>query len=415
MDKIINHTGSYDHLKEVLYEFYKQEIKIMTVCGVDALLWCKEFYRNGLICVVNRSADYDYESIIKKLNENQHNHIELVESELVDLSSTKIRLWIKDPSNYEKELSTALHPPVLSFLKKIKADKDQFLNGFEYYQEKFKSLKALKLDIKDINLTDSYYFGYGYSAKVRNAKFKDNIVALKEFSFYKDAMIRKACFNREFRILSTLSSNNIINCYGWTEKPESNIILLVLELATADMKKILPYFHTDPSTLLWCIGHMSKSVIQALKILKEWNIYHRDIMLTNILWCGDTMDISQITKETFSYGNIKLCDFGLSKFQDDPPVFSGWVIRRSPQMVLNRFHYCYWCDLYLFGLTIWEAWTGIDLSTLGIPKDQAKCFIFCGWKPPIQSFPEKLQVLLNTCWAHDNNFSLDHISHLLPQ
>jgi len=176
------------------------------------------------------------------------------------------------------------------------------------------------------------------------------------------------------------------------------------------MRNILPPIRSNPTTLYKYICHMSRSVFHALKALKQWNIYHRDIMLSNILWCSDIKNF-----RTIENVNIKLCDFGLAKFQDEPPVRCGWTIRRPAQIIINRFHYCHCCDLYMFGLTIWEAWSGIELSSLDLSKEESKSFIYCGWKPPIKSFPQELQTLLEACWAHDPECSLDSLGSLLPK
>jgi len=288
----------------------------------------------------------------------------------------------------------------------LKELKSKYNTGDTYYEKQF--LCADKApELSQDNILDQRYINEGYTAQIKSGLYQGNAIAMKEYSFLKNKKFKQTCFYRETIVLSTISSPNIIKCYGWISGPESRY--LVLELGKMDMTLALSRLRlSNPSSLITCISYLTLSIIKALQVLLQHNIYHRDIMLSNILWFGDPG--SSMTQESFLSGTIKLCDFGLSKFKDDPPVRCGWPIRLPPQIIVNQYHYCHHCDYYLLGLTVWEAWSDIPLPSLRGQIPNAKQLIFMGWTPPLQSFPNELQEFLKACWRHEE--TLENLHYL---
>nr|TKS15245.1 mitogen-activated protein kinase kinase kinase 1-like [Populus alba] len=102
----------------------------------------------------------------------------------------------------------------------------------------------------------------------------------------------------EIAILKRLDHENIILYYGTDEDEEK--LYMFLELVShgtlEQAYKNCPFKESQ-------VSHYTRQILQGLKYLHGCNVIHRDLKCANIL----------VTES----GNIKLADFGLSKFMED--------------------------------------------------------------------------------------------------
>nr|TKS15244.1 mitogen-activated protein kinase kinase kinase 1-like [Populus alba] len=100
------------------------------------------------------------------------------------------------------------------------------------------------------------------------------------------------------RVLKRLDHENIIQYYGTDEDEEKLYIFLELvSHGTLEQAyKNCPFKESQ-------VSHYTRQILQGLKYLHGCNVIHRDLKCANIL----------VTES----GNIKLADFGLSKFMED--------------------------------------------------------------------------------------------------
>ncbi|KAL3567444.1 hypothetical protein D5086_030095 [Populus alba] len=108
----------------------------------------------------------------------------------------------------------------------------------------------------------------------------------------------------EIAILKRLDHENIILYYGTDEDEEK--LYMFLELVShgtlEQAYKNCPFKESQ-------VSHYTRQILQGLKYLHGCNVIHRDLKCANIL----------VTES----GNIKLADFGLSKFMEDASKFFG--------------------------------------------------------------------------------------------
>lgn len=102
----------------------------------------------------------------------------------------------------------------------------------------------------------------------------------------------------EISILAGLDHENIIQYYGTDEDEEKLYIFLEL-VSHGTLEQAYQNCPFKESQ----VSHYTRQILQGLKYLHGCNVIHRDLKCANIL----------VTE----FGNIKLADFGLSKFMED--------------------------------------------------------------------------------------------------
>jgi len=230
----------------------------------------------------------------------------------------------------------------------------------------------------------------GQPVAVKMYKSNDELSGFLEESFF-----------REMKALSELRNvNNVVNCHGvglW-----NNNFFLVLEKANYNVVTLIDRSRDGEEYFYKCIYYTCLNVVKALQQIEERGILHRDIRGSNLLWFGDHVD----ARTNFLNGTVKLCDFGLcKKIEDSQPFVCGYLFRYPEQVITDTSHFCTLCDIYMFGITMWEiCCCGVELCDFyrfGIDLKKLDTNVVTSWRPPVEKLPSKLAQFLLLCWSHD--------------
>jgi len=125
---------------------------------------------------------------------------------------------------------------------------------------------------------------------------KGSFFAVKEVSLSDKKGL--GLLRNEIAILKRLDHENIIQYYG-TDRDEEKLYMFLELVSHGTLEqayKTCPFKESQ-------VSHYTRQILQGLKYLHGCNVIHRDLKCANIL----------VTE----FGNIKLADFGLSKFMED--------------------------------------------------------------------------------------------------
>lgn len=141
--------------------------------------------------------------------------------------------------------------------------------------------------------------------------------------------------------------------------------------------------------------NFGKQVAQGLQYLhSEKNIVHRDLKPQNILLTADASPV------------LKITDFGLSRVMQathfSTAHVAGTEIYMAPEQHAGERQLTEKCDIYAWGLILWELWTGRP-PLVGAPGgDYPRLVVQEGRRPQLPvDMPQWLKALLTDCWARD--------------
>jgi eukaryotic-like serine/threonine-protein kinase len=172
---------------------------------------------------------------------------------------------------------------------------------------------------------------------------------------------RLARFEREAKVLASLSHPNIAAIHGFEEADGSRF--LVMELARGE--DLADRLSRGPIPVEEAIG-IAKQIAGALEAAHEQGIVHRDLKPANVVVRDD--------------GHVKVLDFGLAKaFQGDGSgqevgssatmmspamtqqgIILGTAAYMSPEQARGK-HIDKRADIWAFGVVLWEMLTGTRL------------------------------------------------------
>lgn len=184
----------------------------------------------------------------------------------------------------------------------------------------------------------------------RYHKPSGNFMAIKSIhlpysKYNKEYNDRKSRLKREVDLHLTLRENkcdHIVKFYGiCIDKSNALICLELMDMSLHDLYvKIHEKNGYFPEDLLGCIG---VSIIKALIACKNEDIIHRDVKPDNILISFD--------------GNIKLCDFGLSRILNNSLASSvvGTMLYWPPEYFIpDQTNFDIRADVWSLGVTLME-------------------------------------------------------------
>ena len=195
-----------------------------------------------------------------------------------------------------------------------------------------RAIKEIDLDIIKQNLLEEY--------------------DIKEIKTHLQLWIDK--FKNEYENMKKCSkSNNSVECYEYFEN--NKIFVIIMELCDINLSQLLMinFEKYERGFSVEEIYEIMTQLNNALKIMKNNNIIHRDLKLENIL-------IKYIDEEHKKF-IVKLTDYGCSISLNSLSSinilhsFVGTIIYMAPEL-LKKEEYNYKCDLWSLGIIIYKLY-----------------------------------------------------------
>ncbi|KAG0441186.1 Cyclin-dependent kinase F-1 [Dictyocoela muelleri] len=162
--------------------------------------------------------------------------------------------------------------------------------------DELKNIKQ-KIDYKIL-----HKIGEGTFGEVFFGRYKDQKYALKRIPYNKDNNENKGIplpVIREIKILKRLKNKNIIRLYE--VQREKFCLFMVFEYMNSDLHRTIQRINLSLDE----IKNVMKQILKGVDYLHKLGIVHRDMKSSNILIDEHTLD-------------VKIADFGLARYLDDP-------------------------------------------------------------------------------------------------
>ena len=225
--------------------------------------------------------------------------------------------------------------------------------------------------------------------KAEDIKTKE-IFAIKKIvkNYFEEIDYDLKCANREIKITKDCQSSNVIKLYSNYETKDD--IFLILELCDTTLGEYLENENENCFKDFYVFQQFLIKLNNALKVIKQKNVLHRDIKPDNIF-------IKIINNEYIPI----LADFGISRyysekidyevpFEEDEEKHTGSIGTYhyiSPEILKNE-PYNHKCDLYSLGVTIYRSVFGV------LPYRCKDDIIGCDKLPLIKTGIESLDDLI---------------------
>ncbi|XP_017067207.2 putative mitogen-activated protein kinase kinase kinase 7-like [Drosophila eugracilis] len=196
---------------------------------------------------------------------------------------------------------------------------------------------AKKVNIADIKLSQK--LGSGTGGVVHKATFQDEEIAVKVFDTQHPTNKKNA--EREIIHLSHISHENVIKIFG-TAKDGDKEYLLMEYLKDGSVHDLLygsnQWEYTVEQAVRWAFqGAKGLAYLHSL----DRPVVHRDIKPQNMLL--DNM-----------FEKLKICDFGLATDMSNNQSDMRGTVRYMAPEAIRYTKYTDKCDVYSFGIVLWE-------------------------------------------------------------
>ncbi|XP_037947180.1 tyrosine-protein kinase Fer isoform X6 [Teleopsis dalmanni] len=225
-------------------------------------------------------------------------------------------------------------------------------------------------------------FGDVYKAKLKSSKLD---VAVKTCRMtLPDEQKRK--FLQEGRILKQYDHPNIVKLIGICVQKQP--IMIVMELVPGG--SLLNYLRKNSNSLTYRqqMG-MCRDAAAGMRYLESKNCIHRDLAARNCL-----VDFEN---------SVKISDFGMSREEEEYIVSDGMKqipVKWTAPEALNFGKYTSLCDVWSYGILMWEIFSKGDTPYSGMSNSRARERIDTGYRMPApeNTAPEMYRLMLK-CWA----------------
>ncbi|XP_077296882.1 tyrosine-protein kinase Fer isoform X1 [Arctopsyche grandis] len=227
-------------------------------------------------------------------------------------------------------------------------------------------------------------FGDVYKAQLKSSKQE---VAVKTCRMTLPDEQKKT-FLQEGRILKQYDHPNIVRLIGICVQKQP--IMIVMELVTGG--SLLTFLRNRASslTLKQLLG-MCLDAAAGMRYLESKNCIHRDLAARNCLVGKDHI--------------VKISDFGMSREEEEYIVSGGMKqipIKWTAPEALNFGKYTSLCDVWSYGILMWEIFAKGDTPYSGFSNSKAREKIDTGYRMPSpEQCPEEMYQLMLKCWEYD--------------
>ncbi|KAJ2947391.1 hypothetical protein O0L34_g17162 [Tuta absoluta] len=199
---------------------------------------------------------------------------------------------------------------------------------------------------------------------------------------------QKRTFLQEGRILKQYQHPNIVRLIGIAVQKQP--IMIVMELVSGG--SLLTFLRTRSSTLnSRSLLAMCRDAAAGMRYLESKNCIHRDLAARNCLIGDDNI--------------VKISDFGMSREEEEYIVSGGMKqipIKWTAPEALNFGKYTSLCDVWSYGVLMWEIFSKGDTPYAGMSNSRAREKIDAGYRMPApEGCAEEVYALMLRCWEYE--------------
>uniref|UniRef100_A0A1A9WPB9 Tyrosine-protein kinase n=1 Tax=Glossina brevipalpis TaxID=37001 RepID=A0A1A9WPB9_9MUSC len=225
-------------------------------------------------------------------------------------------------------------------------------------------------------------FGDVYKAKLKSSSLD---VAVKTCRMtLPDEQKRK--FLQEGRILKQYDHPNIVKLIGICVQKQP--IMIVMELVPGGSLLNNLRKNSNHLTMRQQMG-MCRDAAAGMRYLESKNCIHRDLAARNCL-----VDFENC---------VKISDFGMSREEEEYIVSDGMKqipVKWTAPEALNFGKYTSLCDVWSYGILMWEIFSRGDTPYSGMSNSRARERIDAGYRMPApENTPPEMYRLMLKCWS----------------
>ncbi|XP_068624359.1 tyrosine-protein kinase Fer isoform X3 [Battus philenor] len=199
---------------------------------------------------------------------------------------------------------------------------------------------------------------------------------------------QKRTFLQEGRILKQYQHPNIVRLIGIAVQKQP--IMIVMELVPGG--SLLTFLRTRASALgARSLLAMCRDAAAGMRYLESKNCIHRDLAARNCLVADDH--------------TVKISDFGMSREEEEYIVSGGMKqipIKWTAPEALNFGKYTSLCDVWSYGVLMWEIFSKGDTPYAGMSNSRAREKIDAGYRMPApEGCSEDVYALMLRCWEYE--------------
>ncbi|XP_058811965.1 tyrosine-protein kinase Fer isoform X4 [Topomyia yanbarensis] len=228
-------------------------------------------------------------------------------------------------------------------------------------------------------------FGDVYKAKLKSSK--NTLVAVKTCRMTLPEE-QKRKFLQEGRILKQYDHPNIVKLIGICVQKQP--IMIVMELVSGG--SLLMFLRKNSATLVQKqLMAMCRDAAAGMRYLESKNCIHRDLAARNCLIGSENI--------------VKISDFGMSREEEEYIVSGGMKqipIKWTAPEALNFGKYTTLCDVWSYGILVWEIFSRGDTPYSGLSNSRARERIDEGYRMPApENTPPEMYRLMLKCWSYE--------------